>query len=43
MVDVTDLLLMFGAWDTPDGDITGDGLTNVEDLLALFGAWGSCS
>jgi hypothetical protein len=43
VVDVTDLLLLLGAWGTPDADITGDGITAVEDLLALLGAWGACA
>ena len=28
--------------ETPDGDITGDGMVNVNDLLVVIGTWGSC-
>ena len=41
-VDVSDVLAMLSMWDTPDGDLTGDGLTNVDDLLMLLAAWGGC-
>lgn len=46
VVNVSDLLLLFGAWgDCPhDGscpaDLNGDGVVNVSDLLILFANWG---
>ncbi len=51
IVDVNDLLLLLGQWDTagPEGDITGpgigsppDGIVDVNDLLLLLGLWGPC-
>jgi hypothetical protein len=41
-VDTADLLLLLGAWGTPDGDVDGDGDTDTSDLLALLAAWGEC-
>jgi uncharacterized membrane protein len=41
-VDTGDLLLLLGAWGTPDGDVDGDGDTDTADLLALLAAWGDC-
>jgi hypothetical protein len=41
-VDTADLLLLLGAWGTPDGDVDGDGDTDTADLLILLGAWGPC-
>jgi hypothetical protein len=45
VVDVSDLLMLLGAWgpcdDCPE-DINGDGVVDVSDLLMLLGAWGSC-
>ncbi|MDY7109093.1 MAG: C1 family peptidase, partial [Planctomycetota bacterium] len=42
LVSTPDLLLLLGAWDTPDGDLNDDGTTNTVDLLLLLGAWGEC-
>ena len=42
VVDVTDLLIIIGAWGTPDADITGDNMTDVEDLLLAIGEFGPC-
>lgn len=44
-VDVSDLLLLFGAWGACadcEADLNRDGFVDVSDLLLLFGAWGSC-
>ena len=44
-VNVTDLLLLLGAWGPNPGhvaDSNGDGNVNVTDLLLLLGAWGAC-
>ena len=41
-VDTADLLHLFGAWGTPNGDVDGDGDTDTADLLVLLGAWGDC-
>ena len=44
-VNVTDLLLLLGAWGPNPGhvaDINGDGSVNVTDLLTLLAAWGPC-
>jgi len=41
-VDTADLLILLGAWGTPDGDVDGDGDTDTADLLALLAAWGNC-
>jgi hypothetical protein len=41
-VDTADLLILLGAWGTPDGDVDGDGDTDTADLLALLAAWGPC-
>ncbi|MDY7110355.1 MAG: FG-GAP repeat protein [Planctomycetota bacterium] len=41
-VNTVDLLILLGAWGTPDGDVDGDGDTDTADLLALLGAWGDC-
>lgn len=44
-VNVSDLLLLFGAWGPCPGcaaDLNGDNVVNVSDLLLLFGAWGAC-
>ncbi len=45
IVDVTDLLLLLGAWGSCSGDpcpadLNGDGTVNVADLLILLGNWG---
>ncbi len=46
VVDVSDLLILLGAWgDCPDSgscpeDINGDGTVDVSDLLILLGNWG---
>ena len=42
VVDVSDLLMIIGAWGTPDADITGDNMTDVSDLLIAIGAYGPC-
>ena len=39
LVNVSDLLIILGAWGTPDGDVTGDGQTDVSDLLQVLGDW----
>ncbi len=41
-VGVDDLLVVIGAWGTPNGDLNGDGTTSVDDLLVLIGLWGDC-
>lgn len=44
-VDVSDLLVLLGAWGECSGcasDLNGDGFVDVSDLLMLFAAWGSC-
>ena len=41
-VDVEDLLLLLGAWGTPQGDVDYNDSTDVLDLLFLLGAWGTC-
>jgi hypothetical protein len=43
VVGVDDLLVLLSAWGTPDGDLTGDDMTDVFDLLALLAAWGPCA
>ena len=46
MVDVSDLGILAGNWDTPtgmvwgDGDFSGDGAVDVSDLGILAGNWG---
>lgn len=46
VVNVSDLLILFGAWgDCPEAgecpaDLNGDGFVNVSDLLILFANWG---
>jgi 6-phosphogluconolactonase (cycloisomerase 2 family) len=46
-VNVSDLLVLLGAWGPCDGecpsDLNGDGQVNVSDLLVLLAAWGSCN
>ena len=42
-VDGADLGMMLGAWGSPGGDVTNDGVTNGADLGILLGEWGSCS
>ena len=43
VVDVSDLLLVIGAWgESGEADINGDGTVDVSDLLILIGAWGAC-
>ena len=37
------VLALLSGWGTPDGDITGNGITDVADLLAMLSAWGPCS
>lgn len=42
-VNVSDLLMLLGAWGTCDGcpaDLNGDGFVNVADMLALLAEWG---
>jgi hypothetical protein len=44
-IDVTDLLLVIGAWGQigpNQADVTGDGVVNVSDLMLVIGAWGTC-
>jgi hypothetical protein len=44
-VDVSDLLVLLGAWGACSGcasDLNGDGFVDVSDLLMLFAAWGTC-
>ena len=44
-VNVTDLLLLLGAWGPNPGhaaDINDDDNVNVTDLLSLLAAWGAC-
>ena len=46
LVNVTDLLLLLGAWGTdgPGADLAEPlDIVNVSDLLVLLGAWGECS
>jgi hypothetical protein len=46
VIDVSDLLVLLGAWGSCPGcaaDINGDGVVDVSDLLVLLGAWGPCS
>lgn len=45
VVDVLDLLQVLGVWGSCDGcpeDLNEDGLVNVLDLLDLLSAWGAC-
>ena len=42
VVNVDDILLIVGAWGTPDGDVTGDGLTDVDDVLLCISQFGEC-
>ncbi len=48
VVDVSDLLILLGAWgECPRGeacpaDLNDDGTVDVSDLLILLGAWGAC-
>jgi hypothetical protein len=42
VVDVNDLVLLFGGWGTSKSDVTGDGATDQLDLIALLTAWGPC-
>jgi glucose/arabinose dehydrogenase len=42
VVDVSDLLILLGAWGGANADLTGDGTTDVADLLALLAVWGEC-
>ena len=42
MVDVNDLLGVIGGWDTPAGDVTGDGQADVNDVLSVINGWGPC-
>ena len=45
-VNVTDLLLLLGAWGSCPApcppDINNDGNVNVTDLLTLLAGWGAC-
>ena len=41
-VGVEDFLSQLAAWGGPDGDVNGDGTTNVGDFLDLLAAWGPC-
>lgn len=46
VVDVSDLLILLGAWGPCPGcaaDLNGDNVVDVSDLLILLGAWGACS
>ncbi|MEE2907282.1 MAG: hypothetical protein VX527_05550 [Planctomycetota bacterium] len=40
-VGVNDILVVIGAWGTPDGDATGDGVTDVNDILEVISLFGS--
>ena len=45
--DVTDILILLGAWGQTDqdscgADIDGNGIVDVADLLALIDSWGPC-
>jgi 1,4-alpha-glucan branching enzyme len=42
VVNVSDLLVIIGAWGTPNADITGDTMTDVSDLLIAIGEFGPC-
>lgn len=46
IVDVSDLLVLLGAWGSCSGncpaDLNGDGEVGVSDLLMLLSAWGEC-
>ena len=45
LVNVTDLLMLLGAWGTdgPGADLAESfDIVNVSDLLVLLGAWGEC-
>jgi len=44
-VDITDLLVVIGAWGDTGGpaDINGDNIVDVTDLLAIVAAFGPCS
>ena len=45
VVNVTDLLMLLGAWGTdgPGADLAEPlDMINVSDLLVLLGAWGEC-
>ena len=41
-VDLSDLGVLLGCWQTPCGDLTGDNNTDLADLGVLLGDWG-CS
>ncbi len=46
VIDVSDLLILLGAWGENPGhaaDLNGDGVVDVSDLLLMLGAWGVCS
>ena len=43
VVNFLDLLLLLGAWGTPDADLDDDGTTDVADLRLLLGGWGPCA
>lgn len=44
VVDVSDLLMLLGAWGQSGqpADLDGSGSVDVGDLLILLGAWGAC-
>lgn len=42
VVNVSDLLMIIGAWGTPNADIIGDNMTDVSDLLVAIGEFGPC-
>lgn len=42
VVNVSDILAIIAAWETPNADITGDNMTNVLDLLLVIGEIGTC-
>ncbi len=43
-VDVADILLLIGAWDStnPSFDLDSNGTVGISDLLMLIAAWGPC-
>ena len=42
MVGFSDLSALLTAWETPAGDVNGNGTTDFADLAALLAAWGGC-
>ena len=41
-IDLADLGLLLGCWNSPCGDIDGDNTTGLPDLGVLFANWGAC-